>query len=43
MHRIIFAGLMLLTTGAAPAAEPLVVELWPGKTPGDVGIEGEET
>jgi len=25
------------------AAEPLVVELWPGKTPGDIGINGRET
>ena len=25
------------------AAEPLVVDLWPGKTPGDVGIKGQET
>ena len=25
------------------AAEPLVVDLWPGKAPGDVGIDGEET
>ena len=24
------------------AADPVVVELWPGKTPGDVGIKGEE-
>ena len=24
------------------AAEPLVVDLWPGKTPGDVGINGQE-
>src|ERR1700733_6297890 len=24
------------------AADPLVVDLWPGKTPGDVGIKGEE-
>ena len=23
--------------------EPLVVDLWPGKTPGDVGIKGQET
>src|SRR5437762_11418723 len=23
-------------------AEPLVVNLWPGKTPGDAGIAGEE-
>jgi hypothetical protein len=28
---------------AAFAAEPLVVNVWPGKTPGDVGIKGEET
>jgi acetyl esterase/lipase len=27
---------------SASAAEPLVVELWPGKVPGDVGIKGEE-
>jgi hypothetical protein len=25
------------------AAEPLVVELWPGKTPVDIGINGRET
>jgi len=25
------------------AAELLVVELWPGKTPGDIGINGQET
>jgi acetyl esterase/lipase len=25
------------------AAGPLVVDVWPGKTPGDVGIKGEET
>jgi acetyl esterase/lipase len=25
------------------AAEPLVVELWPGKVPGDAGIKGQET
>src|SRR5688572_341434 len=24
------------------AADPLVVDLWPGKTPGDVGINGQE-
>ena len=30
-------------TGVAAAAEPVVVELWPGKTPGDVGIKGTET
>src|SRR5262245_56051389 len=32
----------LLLANAAVAAEPLVVDLWPGKTPGDVGIKGEE-
>jgi acetyl esterase/lipase len=26
----------------AAAGEPLVVDLWPGKTPGDVGIKGQE-
>jgi acetyl esterase/lipase len=28
--------------GTARAAEPIVVDLWPGKTPGDIGIKGEE-
>ncbi len=28
--------------GAAFGAEPQIVELWPGKTPGDAGITGEE-
>lgn len=27
---------------AAFAAEPLVIDLWPGKMPGDAGIAGEE-
>ena len=27
----------------APGAPPMSVDLWPGKTPGDVGIKGEET
>ena len=27
----------------ANADEPLVVDVWPGKTPGDVGIKGQET
>ena len=46
MHRIALAVTLLLGSSAttpAPAAEPLVVDLWPGKTPGDVGIKGEET
>jgi acetyl esterase/lipase len=32
-----------IATIPAFAAEPLVVDLWPGKTPGDVGIKGRET
>ena len=46
MHRIAFAVSLLVglfSTTSAFAAEPLVVDLWPGKTPGDVGIKGEET
>jgi acetyl esterase/lipase len=35
--------LAVLTNTTVFAAEPLVVNLWPGKTPGDVGIKGEET
>jgi acetyl esterase/lipase len=27
---------------ASPAAAPIVVDLWPGATPGDIGIKGEE-
>ena len=38
---LLLAGLFVSIP--AFAAEPLVVELWPGKTPGDVGIKGEET
>ena len=34
--------LNVCSTLAACAAEPLTVDLWPGKTPGDVGIPGEE-
>ncbi|MDR3635652.1 MAG: alpha/beta hydrolase [Isosphaeraceae bacterium] len=34
---------VLCSTLPARAAEPLVVGLWPGKTPGDVGIKGQET
>jgi acetyl esterase/lipase len=46
VHRTALAVLFLLTVLAACpalAAEPLVIDLWPGKTPGDVGIKGEET
>ncbi|HEX3448521.1 MAG TPA: alpha/beta hydrolase, partial [Isosphaeraceae bacterium] len=46
MRRIALAVLMvigLFVTGPTLAADPQVVELWPGKTPGDVGIKGMET
>jgi acetyl esterase/lipase len=45
MNRIRFPGLLLICAflvRAGFAADPLVVDLWPGKTPGDVGIAGEE-
>ena len=37
--------LCVFLSAADPAfpSEPLVVELWPGKVPGDVGIKGQET
>ena len=46
MRRIAFAVSMLVggfVSIPVFAAEPLVVDLWPGKTPGDVGIKGQET
>jgi acetyl esterase/lipase len=46
VHRIILVVSMLAGLSAtvpALGAEPLVVELWPGKTPGDAGIKGQET
>jgi acetyl esterase/lipase len=33
----------LLAARTALAADPLVIDLWPGNTPGDVGIKGQET
>jgi acetyl esterase/lipase len=33
----------LLSSGQVFPSEPIVVELWPGKVPGDVGIKGVET
>jgi acetyl esterase/lipase len=45
MLRLVFSVALLASefvTTAAFAAEPLVVDLWPGKTPGDVGIKGQE-
>ena len=43
-----FALCLSLLAGLAPAvaaipAEPVVIDLWPGKTPGDSGIKGQET
>ena len=46
MPRIAIAIALLIGPSAAvpaTAAEPLVVDLWPGKAPGDVGIQGQET
>jgi hypothetical protein len=37
----LFAGSFLTTR--AFAADPMVVDLWPGKVPGDIGIKGQET
>jgi acetyl esterase/lipase len=45
VHRIALVVSMFIgwvVTVPASAAEPLVVDLWPGKTPGDVGIPGQE-
>jgi acetyl esterase/lipase len=36
-------AVVLLARLTAYAADPLVVDVWPGMTPGDVGIEGQET
>ena len=46
MNRIVFAISMLVgmfVTIPTFAEDALVVDLWPGKTPGDVGIKGQET
>jgi acetyl esterase/lipase len=46
MCRIVFALSLLAASFARSivcAAEPQVVDLWPAKVPGDVGIEGQET
>src|SRR5438876_11687647 len=45
MNRIAFAGSLLIAVFLARtgfASDPLVVDLWPGKAPGDVGINGQE-
>ncbi len=41
-NRYVFLFAGLLASAAALAAEPLVVDVWPGKPAGDVGIAGEE-
>jgi acetyl esterase/lipase len=41
MHPLAFALCSTLSL-VALADEPMVLELWPGKVPGDVGISGEE-
>ncbi len=46
MRQIAFAMSLCIGLSSAPPAlssEPLVVELWPGKVPGDAGIKGTET
>lgn len=45
MHRIAAVAALfaqLCVSSAAFATDPLVVNLWPGKVPGDVGIKGKE-
>lgn len=45
MRRLISLTALLVTLalcGNALAADPIVVDLWPGNTPGDAGIRGEE-
>ena len=45
MNRITSAVLLILcafVTCTSFAADPLVVDLWPGNTPGDLGINGQE-
>lgn len=39
---IVILAIGMFGTGRAIASEPLVLDVWPGKTPGDVGINGEE-
>jgi acetyl esterase/lipase len=42
MIRVALALLCLLVAGPVVAVEPVIIELWPGKVPGDIGIRGEE-
>jgi acetyl esterase/lipase len=41
LYESLFVAVVM--TALAHAAEPLVVDVWPGKTPGDIGIKGQET
>jgi len=46
VHRIVFAVSLLVVsciTVPAFAAEPIVIDLWPGKPPADVGLKDQET
>jgi acetyl esterase/lipase len=46
MNRGTFAVILVVAVALnspAVAANPLVVDLWPGKPPGDIGINGQET
>lgn len=46
MHRIacgLALALGFFGTASAFPGEPLVVDVWPGKVPGDIGIKGQET
>jgi acetyl esterase/lipase len=46
MNQIASAVSLFLSLAVASstfAADPLVVDVWPGKTPGDAGISGQET
>jgi acetyl esterase/lipase len=39
----LFLPLIAAACSVASAADPIVVDLWPGKAPGDVGLTAEET
>src|SRR5262249_18200646 len=48
MNRTVLAISLFIILGSLPArpgfaADPLMVDLWPGKVPGDIGISGQET
>jgi acetyl esterase/lipase len=42
LMRVAAAAVLLLSLAAGPAAEPQIVDLWPGKPPDDVGVPGGE-